>query len=229
MGLFHFRLSRNMSSKLSKDTLFECVREVLTHSNETKKRKFTETVELQVALKNYDPQRDKRFSGTVKLKHIPRPKMRVCVLGDQQHIDEANSNGVPCKDVDSLKKLNKNKKLVKKLAKEYDAFLASDTIIKTIPRILGPGLNKAGKFPTMLTHSESMTGKVDEVRATIKFQMKKVLCLNVAVGHVAMTQEELVQNISLSINFLVSLLKKNWQNVRALYIKSSMGPSQRVY
>merc|ERR1711963_762450 len=180
-------------------------------------------------LKNYDPSRDKRFSGTVKLKHIPRPKMKVCVLGDQQHIDEANSNSIPCKDVESLKKLNKNKKLVKKLAKEYDAFLASDTIIKTIPRILGPGLNKAGKFPTMLTHSESMTGKVDEVRATIKFQMKKVLCLNVAVGHVAMTQEELVQNISLSINFLVSLLKKNWQNVRALYIKSSMGPSQRVY
>merc|ERR1711988_2030574 len=224
MGLFHFRLSHNMSSKLSREALNEAIAAVLTHSNETKKRKFTETVELQVALKNYDPQRDKRFSGTVKLKHIPRPKMRVCVLGDQQHIDEANSNGVPCKDVDSLKKLNKNKKLVKKLAKEYDAFLASDTIIKTIPRILGPGLNKAGKFPTMLTHSESMTGKVDEVRATIKFQMKKVLCLNVA-----MTQEELVQNISLSINFLVSLLKKNWQNVRALYIKSSMGPSQRVY
>merc|ERR1712012_438748 len=201
MGLFRFRLSHNMSSKLSREALNEAIAAVLTHSNETKKRKFTETVELQVALKNYDPQRDKRFSGTVKLKHIPRPKMRVCVLGDQQHIDEANSNGVPCKDVDSLKKLNKNKKLVKKLAKEYDAFLASDTIIKTIPRIPGPGLNKAGKFPTMLTHSESMTGKVDEVRATIKFQMKKVLCLNVAVGHVAMTQEELVQNISLSINF----------------------------
>merc|ERR1712025_1399129 len=116
-----------------------------------------------------------------------------------------------------------------KLAKEYDAFLASDTLIKTIPRILGPGLNKAGKFPTMLTHSESMVSKVDEVRATIKFQMKKVLCLAVAVGHVAMTQGELVANISLAVNFLVSLLKKNWQNVRALYIKSSMGPSQRIY
>ena len=59
-------------------------------------------------------------------------------------------------------------------AKKYDAFLASDTLIKQISRILGPGLNKAGKFPTMLTHSDSMTGKCDEVKATIKFQMKKV-------------------------------------------------------
>lgn len=77
-------------------------------------------------------------------------------------------------DVEALKKLNKNKKLVKKLAKKYDGFLASDSLIKQIPRILGPGLNKAGKFPTMLTHNESMANKVAEQKATIRFQMKKV-------------------------------------------------------
>jgi len=49
-------------------------------------------------------------------------------------------------DVEALKKLNKNKKLVKKLAKKYHAFLASEAVIKQIPRLLGPGLNKAGKF-----------------------------------------------------------------------------------
>jgi hypothetical protein len=43
---------------------------------------------------------------------------------------------------DDLKKLNKDKKKVKKLAKGYDAFLASDSLIKQIPRLLGPGLNK---------------------------------------------------------------------------------------
>ena len=40
-------------------------RQVLTHSKE-KKKKFLETVEIQIGLKNYDPQKDKRFSGTVK-------------------------------------------------------------------------------------------------------------------------------------------------------------------
>jgi large subunit ribosomal protein L10Ae len=206
----------------------EAVNSMLAASAE-KKRKFTETVELQIALKNYDPQKDKRFSGTVKLRHIPRPQMSVCVLGDQQHCDEAKANSVECMDAEALKKLNKNKKLIKKLAKKYDAFLASDSLIKQIPRIVGPGLNKAGKFPSMLTHNESMMGKIDEVRATIKFQMKKVLCLAVAVGNVKMTPEELAANINLAINFLVSLLKKNWQNVRSLYIKSTMGPAQRLY
>ena len=63
-------------------------------------------------------------------------------------------------------------------AKKHDAFLASESLIKQIPRILGPGLNKAGKFPTLLSHGESMTGKIDEVKATIKFQMKKVSFTN---------------------------------------------------
>lgn len=143
-------------------------------------------------------------------------------------------------------------------AKKFDAFLASESLIKQIPRLLGPGLNKAGKFPGLLSHQESMVGKIDEVKATIKFQMKKVaqivsilkftsictfvhtfcndfafvlqvLCLSVAVGHVEMTPDELVQNVHLSINFLVSLLKKHWQNVRSLHIKSTMGPPQRLY
>ncbi|XP_071332186.1 large ribosomal subunit protein uL1 isoform X2 [Trachinotus anak] len=163
------------------------------------------------------------------LKTLPRPKFSVCVLGDQQHCDEAKAADMPHMDIEALKKLNKNKKLVKKLAKKYDAFLASESLIKQIPRILGPGLNKAGKFPSLLTHNENMNTKVDEVKSTIKFQMKKVLCLAVAVGHVKMTEDELVYNIHLAVNFLVSLLKKNWQNVRALYVKSTMGKPQRLY
>lgn len=43
---------------------------------------------------------------------------------------------------DDLKKLNKNKKLIKKLARKYDAFVASEALIKQIPRLLGPGLSK---------------------------------------------------------------------------------------
>ncbi|KAH0503951.1 60S ribosomal protein L10a [Microtus ochrogaster] len=179
-----------MSSKVSRDTLYEAVREVL-HGNQHKHRKFLETVELQISLKNYDPQKDKRFSGTVRLKSTPRPKFSVCVLGDQQHCDEAKAVDIPHMDIEALKKLNKNKKL---------------SLIKQIPRILGPGLNKTGKFPSLLTHNENMVAKVDEVKSTIKFQMKKVLCLAVAVGHVKMTDDELVYNIHLAVNFLVRAL-----------------------
>ncbi|PVD29231.1 hypothetical protein C0Q70_11828 [Pomacea canaliculata] len=215
-------------SKLNRDALRESIETILKQSQE-KKRKFTESVELQISLKNYDPQKDKRFAGTVKLRFTPKPKMRVCILGDQVHCDQAKANEIPHMNQDDLKKLNKDKKLVKKLAKKYDAFLASESLIKLIPRILGPGLAKAGKFPSPIGHNDAIVGKVEDVRSTIKFQMKKVLCLSTCVGHVNMTTDELFSNITLAINFLVSLLKKNWQNVRALYVKSTMGHAQRIF
>jgi large subunit ribosomal protein L10Ae len=55
-------------------------------------------VDLQFTLKNYDPQKDKRFSGTLLLPHIPRPKMKVCIFGDQSHVDQAKAIGVPSMD-----------------------------------------------------------------------------------------------------------------------------------
>ncbi|KAK1607064.1 hypothetical protein QYE76_030737 [Lolium multiflorum] len=215
-------------SKLSSDAVKEAIALIVGEARE-KKRKFTETVELQIGLKNYDPQKDKRFSGSVKLPHIPRPKMRVCMLGDASHVDQAEKLGLDSMDVESLKKMNKNKKLVKKLAKKYHAFLASEAIIKQIPRLLGPGLNKAGKFPTLVSHSESLEAKVNETKATVKFQLKKVLCMGVAVGNLSMDEKQIQQNLQMSVNFLVSLLKKNWQNVRCLYVKSTMGKRQRVF
>ena len=68
-----------------------------------------------------------------------------------------------------------------------------------------------------------------EVKSTIKFQLKKVLCMGVAVGHVDMTEDDLIGNIMLSVNYLVSLLKKGWQNVGSLTIKASMSPPRRLY
>merc|ERR1711922_73860 len=229
MGVYPQRSPSELTmSKVSKETLYECVNAVLAGAKE-KPRKFLESVDLQIGLKNYDPQKDKRFSGTVKLRHVPRRKFKVCLLGDQAHIDEAKEKNIPAMSADDLKKLNKDKKKVKRLAKSYDAFLCSDTLIKQIPRLLGPGLNKAGKFPALITHNDDIEAKVLDLKSTIKFQMKKVLCLNVAVGNVEMTEEELAQNVHLAMNFLVSLLKKHWQNVKSLHIKSSMGKVQRLY
>ena len=81
----------------------------------------------------------------------------------------------------------------------------------------------------MITHVDDLDAKVNDLKATIKFQMKKVLCLSVAVGNIEMTEDQLIENIRLAMNFLVSLLKKHWQNVKSLHIKSSMGKPQRLY
>jgi len=62
-------------SKVPREILAECVSAVLKGSTE-KKRKFLESVDLQIGLKNYDPQKDKRFSGTVKYVTLDRLGLR---------------------------------------------------------------------------------------------------------------------------------------------------------
>uniref|UniRef100_A0A6B2LIK7 Ribosomal protein n=1 Tax=Arcella intermedia TaxID=1963864 RepID=A0A6B2LIK7_9EUKA len=216
-------------SKLNNDNLVAAINDVLKYSKETKVRKFTETVELQIGLKNYDPAREKRFAGSVVVPHKTKTAIKVMVIGDQQHVDECTALGIEVMDAEGLKKFKKDKKLVKKWAKGYDAFLASDSLIRQIPRLLGPQLNKMGKFPSPLGHDVPVNIKIEELNRTVKFQMKKVLCLGVAVGTVELDQAALHQNLVLSINTLISLLKKGWQNVASLHIKSSMGPVHRIY
>lgn len=149
--------------------------------------------------------------------------------GDQQHHAESKPVDIPHMDIEALKKHNEIKKLVKKLAEKYYVFLVSESLIHQIPWILWPGLNKVGKFLSLLIHNENIVAKVDEVKSSIKFQMQKVLCLAVAVGHVKMTDDELGYNTHLAVNFLMSLFKKNWPNFQALYIKSTMGKAQHPY
>eukprot|EP00542_Grammatophora_oceanica_P017382 CAMPEP_0194027682 /NCGR_PEP_ID=MMETSP0009_2-20130614/1789_1 /TAXON_ID=210454 /ORGANISM="Grammatophora oceanica, Strain CCMP 410" /LENGTH=229 /DNA_ID=CAMNT_0038666831 /DNA_START=62 /DNA_END=751 /DNA_ORIENTATION=- len=227
-------------SKLNSALLDKAVTDILAYSKgesitrggeeiDGKKRNFTETIEVQITLKNYDPVRDKRFSGTFKLPSVPRPNLKCCMLGNAAHCEQADRIGVDHMSVEDLKKLNKNKKLVKKLAKRYDFFLASDNLMRQIPRLLGPGLTKAGKFPTLLSSSDDMQDKIEEIKATIKFQMKKVMCLNVAVGNVTMEKQQIITNVQLAINFLASLLKKQWQNIGQSYVKSTMGPAVQIY
>jgi len=81
----------------------------------------------------------------------------------------------------------------------------------------------------MLGANDDIQARVDEQRSTVKFQLKKVLCMGVAIAHVGMTEDEIRQNSLMAINFLVSLLKKNWNNVKSLHIKSTMGAPQRIF
>ena len=216
-----------MDIKITREEMMEAIKEMKVNS---KARKFTQTIELQVALKDYDPQKDKRFVGSVALPNIPRPKLKICLIADQKHVDESVANKVDIEVVtlDQLKKFNKDKKTIKKWAKKYSLLLATDSLIKKVPVVLGPVLNRIGMFPQPITHKEPLQKKVDDVRASVKWQLKKVTNLNVAVANETMTDEEIRANLVKSLNFLASLLKKQWQNIKMVNIKTTMGKPVRV-
>ncbi len=81
----------------------------------------------------------------------------------------------------------------------------------------------------MVNKSSSLTAQIEGYKKTIKFQLKKVLTMNLAIGHVELKKEELSKNVLQAMNFLVSLTKKGWNNIKSVYIKYTMSPSIRIF
>lgn len=88
-------------SRISSETLSAAVDKLLAFSRgETKdkvegsQRRFVETIELQISLRNYDANKDKRFAGAFRLPVPPRPKMTVCMMGTEEHCSQARTIGI---------------------------------------------------------------------------------------------------------------------------------------
>merc|ERR1712160_221201 len=88
MGLLKFTLNQRImsASKLTNAAILEGV---VNLRAQMKERKFTETIELQISLKDYNPAKDKRFVGTVRLPNIHRPNLKICLIADARHEAEA--------------------------------------------------------------------------------------------------------------------------------------------
>merc|ERR1712109_210421 len=128
-----------------------------------------------------------------------------------------------------LEKVEQAKETCEEACQEVRCFPRFRVPYQTNSQTFGSWFEQSWQVSFSLTHGDNIDDKINDLKSTIKFQMKKVLCLSVAIGNLSMDEDQLVQNIHLAINFLVSLLKKHWQNVRSLYIKSTMGPAQRLY
>eukprot|EP01121_Diplochlamys_sp_Union-15-3_P008609 TRINITY_DN229_c0_g2_i6.p1 TRINITY_DN229_c0_g2~~TRINITY_DN229_c0_g2_i6.p1 ORF type:complete len:219 (-),score=45.32 TRINITY_DN229_c0_g2_i6:112-768(-) len=211
-------------SKLNEERLNKAIKTILDTSSDPKtKKKFLESIELQVRLKNYDEKKDKKFNGVFRLPHVARPKLVVAVVADKEHAEEAKANNIPYIDVEGLQKFNKDKKQIRKWVHQYDTLVGSPTLVQELTKLTGPTLNKMNKFPTPVNHNEPLTKQIDDVRSTIRFQLKKEMGFNCAVGNVGLKEEQLKENITFALNSLVGLLKKGWQNIGAVHIKTSMG------
>ena len=80
-----------------------------------------------------------------------------------------------------------------------------------------------------MAEGERAIDKIEEMKHTVKFQSKKASCLGTSIGNVDLGEENVRQNLIMGINFLVSLMKKGWQNVGTLHIKTSMGKSIKIF
>ncbi|CAL6067089.1 Ribosomal_protein L10a [Hexamita inflata] len=196
-----------------------------------KQYKFTETIELQVGLKNYDPKKDPRFNAALVLPNLPKTNTRILVLADANDVNRCQAEKIEYVPFDTLASTYDKTKPgpIKRWAKKYDIILCSKSQIKNIVKVLGPTLTKINRQPLPLEPTDNLKNKVDEMLRTIRIQFKKVLGLNWPVGQVSDKPEDIQRNIMMAVNTLVDNLKKGWQNIKVVYVHSTMGPSKRIF
>merc|ERR1711874_244932 len=102
LTLKKIRMSKINQEQLK--TAIEWIRENRKHRN------FVETLDLQILLRDYNPEKEKRFNSTVVLPNQAKTNMKVCVIANVKHLDECKKAGIPCIDLDGIKKFNKQAK-----------------------------------------------------------------------------------------------------------------------
>ena len=213
-------------SKITTEQITEAVAKALT---DRKKRKFVESLDFQVMLRDFDPDKDKRFNSATTLNHPIKSHLKVCLIGTIGHVEEAKEQGHEGVLVDDLKKFNNEPKLIKKWARKFDVILVSDSKNKDVTKLVGRYITSIGKLPVTIGEKEKVKDKVNEILRTIRFRVKKVPWLAQSFGIDTLPQDDLRQNLTKSVNFLVSLLPKGWQNIRTIHVKSSMGKPVQLY
>jgi large subunit ribosomal protein L10Ae len=179
--------------------------------------------------RDYNPEKEKRFNSTTQLHYKTKTNLNICVIGSVKHIDEAKAVNIPYIDLDGLKKFNNEAKAIKKFARKYDVLLVSDTIAKNVTKLVGKHLSSVRKLPIQVSENEKLVNKQDELLKTIKFQVKKYPWVAQSIGTVDLAPEEIQQNATKALNFLVSLLPKGWQNLKSVHIKTTMGKPVSIY
>lgn len=161
-------------------------------------------------LRDYNPEKDKRFNSTTVLSYPCKSNLKICLIGTINHIEQAKEINLDAVNLDDLKKFNREAKLIKKWARRYDILMVSESLSRNVTKLIGRYVTSIGKLPVPIGENENVKDKVDELMKTIRFRVKKFPWLAQSVGIDTLEEEQIRQNVTKSLNFLVSLLPKGW-------------------
>ena len=205
----------------------EVVTEVLSKATE---RKFTESVELAVNLKDLDLTVPKnRLEDEVPLPRGRGRTVKVAVFGSPELCQKMRGVAdlvVPASELDEFAKDKKN---VKKVVGSVDFFLAEAPLMPTIGKRLGVVLGPRGKMPRPVPPGSDPTNLVNALKRSIRIRSKGNRTFHAAVGTRAMKPEEIAQNVDAVLARIVGKLERGRTNIESVYVKTTMGPAVRLW
>ncbi|MEA2089747.1 MAG: 50S ribosomal protein L1 [Thermoproteota archaeon] len=192
----------------------------------SKKRNFTQSVELIVNLRNIDIEKpENRIQEIVELPHALEKGNKICVIASGELALKAEKAGADAviKRAE-LEALAGDKKKQKKLSKSYDFFIAEAPMMPLIGKILGPVLGPKGKMPTPVPPTVDIAQRLQKYKKAVRVRMRHQSILQCCVGTENMQNERIVENIQAVIGRIERKLEKGLLNVQSVYIKTTMGP-----
>ena len=203
--------------------------EALKKAKESSKRKFNQSIDLIIVLKELDLKKPENQVETfVQLHYSKGKKIRVCGLVGAELVEQSRKAFDTTILSDEFDMYAKDKKLVKKLASEHDFFVAQATIMPKVAAAFGRVLGPRGKMPNpkagcVVPPNANLAQLSTRLHTLIRINVKTVSMVQVMVGKEDMKDEEIADNIMTIYNQLVHALPKEESNIKRLMIKTTMG------
>ncbi len=192
-------------------------------------RKFTQSVDLSVTLKNVDMNLPKnRIDEDIILPKGRGKQAKIGVFAQGEGASLARNVADVVIQPDEFEDLQKNKAQFKKTANQMHYFLAEAPLMAQIGKTLGIVLGPRGKMPRPMAPGSDPTATVTQLRNTIKVRSKDKKSFHCVVGSEEMTAEDIAENVEAILKRIETRLEYGRMNVASVYIKTSMGPSVQV-
>ena len=195
----------------------------------SKERKFAQGIDLIVNLRKMefkDP--SKRFNQELSLpKGLGKDKKGALFA---KRIMAEQAAGKIDKIISEEELVKISKKEVKKLAQEYDFFLADVSLMTVIGKKLGTVLGPRRKMPKPLPDIKALPVILPRIKNTISISNARTgaMLLQMRIGSEKMSNEDLVENAKAVLNAIMPKIPNERENIKSILIKTTMGKPIRV-
>jgi len=192
---------------------------------QSKERKFAQSVEVILTLKDVDPKKtDLNINETVYLPHPVSSPARICFIGSGDLAVRAKNAKVDAViDPSQLENYAGSKKEAKKLVRAYDFFLADTALMARIGKILGQFLGPKGKIPAPVPPNASIENMIQRTRTAIRVRARGSLGVAARVGDSSLKDADLAENILSVVQSVQKKLPNGDRNIKTIMVKTTMG------
>ena len=194
------------------------------------KKKFTQSIDLVVRLREVDLKKpENRINEAIPLPNPPEKALKVCVIASGDLATRAKSAGADMLvGRQEIENLAKDKKGARKLAQEYDFFIAEAPLMPLVGRALGSFLGPRGKMPTPIPPNAPIDQVIVNHRKMVRVRMREQPVLQCRVGTEAMPDEKLVENIQAVVSRIEQKLERGFKNIGEILVKGTMSKPVKI-